>query len=336
MNTLGLAFPTTQELTFKLQLVSQQIKKLSKPKQKKQFPAKKELCPDCNKEFISLTKHTECMAGNCKHCGLFLRNIINHRCPIVKYHQELKPNDVLEFLNRNKCVCDQCHVCHPLSRNSFRQWKDENLCVDCFRKRDLHEHINDMWLCVRQWQMKKKYTKCEMCHLKVLSLKNKTTPVVKAQYEFDHTNFWDKEHSISTMIKKGHEWSNIELELKKCRVLCLQCHSWVTAAEYLSGYIDLKRSITSIIQDQPQPQDQDKPQDRHSHDVINKWRKEVEENYHDKITTVINLLKRTATTTRMNADADDVNKKKRKSTNCIRESSSSGGGKHVKKKCKIK
>lgn len=53
--------------------------------------------------------------------------------------------------------------------------------------------------------------------------------------EFDHINPDDKVENISDMVKRGFAFSKIEAELKKCQVLCCNCHRRKTA-EQLGWY----------------------------------------------------------------------------------------------------
>jgi hypothetical protein len=49
--------------------------------------------------------------------------------------------------------------------------------------------------------------------------------------EFDHTNRLTKEHNISNMVNEGYSWDTISLEIKKCTILCSNCHAKKTHAE---------------------------------------------------------------------------------------------------------
>ena len=40
--------------------------------------------------------------------------------------------------------------------------------------------------------------------------------------DFDHLK--DKKYNISRMIHDGHSWASIKKEIKKCEVVCANCH----------------------------------------------------------------------------------------------------------------
>lgn len=53
-----------------------------------------------------------------------------------------------------------------------------------------------------------------------------------AALDFDHLDEQEKEMNISLMIADGYSWENILKEIKKCQVLCSNCHRIKTARDY--------------------------------------------------------------------------------------------------------
>lgn len=49
--------------------------------------------------------------------------------------------------------------------------------------------------------------------------------------EFDHIDPGTKLFNISQAVKLGRNWSEVETEMKKCRVLCANCHKKHTASQ---------------------------------------------------------------------------------------------------------
>lgn len=49
--------------------------------------------------------------------------------------------------------------------------------------------------------------------------------------EFDHIEPFTKSFNISQAVKLGHNWDEVLKEIKKCRVLCANCHKKHTAAQ---------------------------------------------------------------------------------------------------------
>lgn len=41
--------------------------------------------------------------------------------------------------------------------------------------------------------------------------------------EFDHVNE-DKKYNVSDMVRKGYKWETVLAEIKKCEVVCANCH----------------------------------------------------------------------------------------------------------------
>lgn len=50
--------------------------------------------------------------------------------------------------------------------------------------------------------------------------------------QFDHREPSQKLHNISSMIKKGYALDKVKEELKKCDVLCSNCHAKRTAKQF--------------------------------------------------------------------------------------------------------
>lgn len=50
--------------------------------------------------------------------------------------------------------------------------------------------------------------------------------------ELDHINSSTKAFSISQAVRLGYSWSDVELELKKCQILCANCHKKRTAEQF--------------------------------------------------------------------------------------------------------
>lgn len=49
--------------------------------------------------------------------------------------------------------------------------------------------------------------------------------------EFDHINPMTKSFNISQAVSLGHGWKDVVNEMKKCRVLCANCHKKHTASQ---------------------------------------------------------------------------------------------------------
>lgn len=49
--------------------------------------------------------------------------------------------------------------------------------------------------------------------------------------EFDHVNPSEKAFSISQSVRLGYRWPAVQAEIKKCRILCSNCHKKHTAGQ---------------------------------------------------------------------------------------------------------
>jgi gp210 len=49
--------------------------------------------------------------------------------------------------------------------------------------------------------------------------------------EFDHINPKSKRFSISQAVRLGYSWPDVVVEMKKCRILCANCHKRHTAQQ---------------------------------------------------------------------------------------------------------
>ena len=50
--------------------------------------------------------------------------------------------------------------------------------------------------------------------------------------EFDHIAPKDKLFTISQAVKLGYSWQDVEKEIKKCRILCSNCHRKHTSTQF--------------------------------------------------------------------------------------------------------
>ncbi|MFZ2125560.1 MAG: hypothetical protein WA087_03090 [Candidatus Saccharimonadales bacterium] len=53
----------------------------------------------------------------------------------------------------------------------------------------------------------------------------------KRTFEFDHILPAEKKFGIAKAVSLGYSWSEVETEIKKCRILCANCHKKQTAEQ---------------------------------------------------------------------------------------------------------
>lgn len=240
-------------------------------------------CPGCRKQYVSLSNHTECPAGVCDSCGLFLRDLRPHKCPVKRYQTPVTLNVIDKYIQRNGRRCEGCKDVYPLVRNSFREWRGQTLCRDCYDSNGCQDEVDAMWKRILDEQLALGNTMCKSCDLPLLDPDNEGKRL--AYYEFDHVNFWDKTDNISSMVRRGDDWTDIiHPELQKCQMLCGKCHSYMTAAENLCGYIELKKTMSAL--------ENTNAPDFLQNDatVISRWREDAENSYHGKIRDGVRIL----------------------------------------------
>lgn len=63
--------------------------------------------------------------------------------------------------------------------------------------------------------------KCEVCGIDDMRV-----------LDFDHLDSGDKKFGIARAVNEGYSWNLIEEEIKKCRILCANCHRIRTAEQF--------------------------------------------------------------------------------------------------------
>lgn len=139
-------------------------------------------------------------------------------------------------------VCSKCAASKPLSDYFLKDSKKGKLhaqCKACYKdlRRGFYaEHYakySDLYrkrAQLRREKLRQEYrekmlqylqkSKCEICDendIRVL--------------EFDHIDPSIKSFSISQSVKLGRSWDAVMQEIKKCRVLCANCHKKHTASQ---------------------------------------------------------------------------------------------------------
>jgi len=88
--------------------------------------------------------------------------------------------------------------------------------------------IREVWMSPSSWERVKLYYGCILCGYK------KHPDAL----HFDHINIHNKLKDISAMVSFSKE--KIKLEMKKCRILCANCHAAHTANQREEGVFNEK------------------------------------------------------------------------------------------------
>lgn len=206
------------------------------------------ICSKC--QVFYKTKHT-CAAGTCTHCHMFLKNLPAHKCPVQKLLQ-IQATDILPVEEKDIWKCEGCLQVHLVSKNcnGFHEYRGVSLCTDCFRIPEIQMEIQECYNRIYDYCFQNLgLSECAMCKVGLLMRVETTNRVVKIRnFEFDHVNMFNKTASIFQLVYKDpFDLESIKLEVSKCRMLCVRCHSYVTFAEKHMGLHH--RSIRSLSEE---------------------------------------------------------------------------------------
>jgi 5-methylcytosine-specific restriction endonuclease McrA len=140
-------------------------------------------------------------------------------------------------------VCSRCKIRKPESdffvrdKNTGRRHAECKACYTERRKDFYHEHYRrygDLYRQRAKARREKVRAELQTNLLKYLSDKRcvkcgENDPVV---LEFDHLRPAEKSFGIARAISNGMKWSTILEEIKKCQILCANCHKRKTAQEF--------------------------------------------------------------------------------------------------------
>ena len=133
-------------------------------------------------------------------------------------HDELK--DIVQSLSSS------CNDCSGVIFYKPRKWTSLKLCYMCHKKRFI-EREKELLVYLTE----KGHISCNFCG------KIRTDPY---DFHFDHINMFTKTGTIGPMLFNGQELAKIKVEIDKCQLLCVSCHSVVTHFEHHYGFIKAK------------------------------------------------------------------------------------------------
>lgn len=139
-------------------------------------------------------------------------------------HDELK--DIVKSLSSS------CNDCSGVIFYKPRKWASLKLCYMCHKKRFI-EREKELLIYLTE----KGHISCNFCG------KIRTDPY---DFHFDHINMFTKTGSIGPMLFNGQELDKIKVEIDKCQLLCVSCHSVVTHFERHYGFIKAKNKRNEV------------------------------------------------------------------------------------------
>ena len=143
--------------------------------------------------------------------------------------------DIQKLIESNKHTCVSCKV--SMYSNPCI-WQGIKYCDECYFKQ-YSEEAKQLWEQVREYSVQIKKNYCNICN-KTATFDN----TMANRFHYDHINMFDKSDSICKMVREGSNIEDIYVEIDKCQLLCVSCHSVVTKVEQMCGFTRIKRQMT--------------------------------------------------------------------------------------------
>jgi len=125
-----------------------------------------------------------------------------------------------------------CNDCGIMLYSYPKRWRTEKICYKCHTIR-----YRSLCTIIDEYLAEKGMVSCKFCG------KIRNNP---SDFHLDHVNMFTKEASIYDMISYGEDIERIKLEIDKCQLLCISCHTIVTHFEHKYGFIRAKRTKNRI------------------------------------------------------------------------------------------
>ncbi len=120
-------------------------------------------------------------------------------------------------LNRLHAQCKDCYRDHrkSYSADHYLKYGDQYRLRAKARRIEIRRSIQRNLV---EYLKDKKCAQCTESDIRVL--------------EFDHINPNDKKFGIALAVRNGMKWEAILFEIKKCQILCANCHKKRTAEQF--------------------------------------------------------------------------------------------------------
>lgn len=137
---------------------------------------------------------------------------------------EVKPYGEFFFRDKtSKRLHSQCRKCYSIKRKAYSKMHYQKYGDD-YRRRAMERKIivrSQLRVKILDYLKDKKCITCGVDDIRVL--------------DFDHINASEKSFSIARAISDLKSWDSILEEIKKCQILCANCHR-IRTAEQFSWY----------------------------------------------------------------------------------------------------
>ena len=139
-------------------------------------------------------------------------------------------------------VCSKCGIDKLLTNYYVKDSRSNRLhaqCKECYKEHrktfyaDHYAKYRELYRAranARRERLRKEFRENMLKYLRISECAICAEDDIRV-LEFDHINPEEKSFSISQAVKLGRSWSEVEAEIKKCRVLCANCHKKHTASQ---------------------------------------------------------------------------------------------------------
>ncbi len=140
-------------------------------------------------------------------------------------------------------MCSKCSELKPEINFYVKDSKSGRLhaqCKDCYRKYRTSHYTKYYSENKQQYRDRaneyRKKLRNEFRENMLIYLQDKQCSICKENdirtFEFDHIDPTSKKFSISQAARLGYRWNDVLTEIKKCRILCANCHKKHTASQF--------------------------------------------------------------------------------------------------------
>lgn len=135
---------------------------------------------------------------------------------------DITDNEIREIVvsRIQECICGKkVHMC--------KKFGEQRMCYSCYI-----EKYNELSAKIEGYVKQIGMTECKICGIPRSGF---------VGFHFDHINMFNKDDTVGLMICRGADYQTIIEEINKCQILCISCHTMVTAMEAKLGFLKAKR-----------------------------------------------------------------------------------------------
>jgi len=149
--------------------------------------------------------------------------------------QEISEEYFDKVLNYSRYNCSLCNKIQYNSNISSREWKENtNVCDICWIQFEPDRVV--LWKQLMDYFI---INKCNICNIEKTHKSHR--------FHYDHINMFNKESSIYEMVNRGDDVNLIILELNKCQLVCISCHSIITHMERKFIFTKIKINLNKQL-----------------------------------------------------------------------------------------